>query len=52
MKISEVSEQSGISLDPLRYYERIGPIPPYLEMKVASGIATKSMCGGLNSLSV
>jgi MerR family transcriptional regulator, aldehyde-responsive regulator len=28
MKISEVSEQSGISLDPLRYYERIGPIPP------------------------
>ena len=28
MKISEVSEQAGISLDTLRYYERIGLIPP------------------------
>ncbi|OGO63320.1 MAG: transcriptional regulator [Chloroflexi bacterium RBG_19FT_COMBO_55_16] len=28
MKISEVSEQFGISLDTLRYYERIGLIPP------------------------
>jgi len=28
MKISEVSKQSGISSDTLRYYERIGLIPP------------------------
>ena len=28
MRISEVSEQSGLSSDTLRYYERIGLIPP------------------------
>jgi DNA-binding transcriptional MerR regulator len=28
MKIAEVSEQNGISSDTLRYYERIGLIPP------------------------
>ena len=28
MKISEVSEQAGISSDTLRYYERIGLLPP------------------------
>ena len=28
MRISEVSEQCGISSDTLRYYERIGLIPP------------------------
>ena len=28
MKIMEVSEQYGISSDTLRYYERIGRIPP------------------------
>ena len=28
MRISEVSERSGISPDTLRYYERIGLIPP------------------------
>ena len=28
MKIAEVSEQHGISTDTLRYYERIGLIPP------------------------
>jgi len=28
MRISEVSEQIGISSDTLRYYERIGLIPP------------------------
>ena len=28
MKIAEVSEQFGISLDTLRYYERVGLIPP------------------------
>lgn len=28
MKIMEVSEQSGISSDTLRYYERIGLLPP------------------------
>ena len=28
MRISEVSEQYGISSDTLRYYERIGLIPP------------------------
>jgi DNA-binding transcriptional MerR regulator len=28
MKIAEVSERYGVSLDTLRYYERIGLIPP------------------------
>lgn len=28
MKITEVSEQYGISADTLRYYERVGLIPP------------------------
>ena len=28
MKIMEVSEQFGISSDTLRYYERVGLIPP------------------------
>ena len=28
MKISEVSEQSGLSIDTLRYYEKIGLLPP------------------------
>jgi len=28
MKISEASEQSGLSLDTLRYYEKIGLLPP------------------------
>jgi DNA-binding transcriptional MerR regulator len=28
MKISEVSEQSGLSMDTLRYYEKIGLLPP------------------------
>ena len=28
MKIAEVSEQSGLSADTLRYYERVGLIPP------------------------
>lgn len=28
MKISEVSQQCGLSADTLRYYERIGLIPP------------------------
>lgn len=28
MKISEVSEKYGLTLDTLRYYERIGLIPP------------------------
>ena len=28
MKIAEVSEQCGISTDTLRYYERVGLIPP------------------------
>lgn len=28
MRIAEVSERYGISLDTLRYYERIGLIPP------------------------
>jgi DNA-binding transcriptional MerR regulator len=28
MKIAEVSEQFGLSVDTLRYYERVGLIPP------------------------
>ena len=36
MKIAEVSTQHGISMDTLRYYERIGLIPPVNRSK--SGI--------------
>lgn len=36
MKIAEVSEQYGISPDTLRYYERIGLLPPVNRME--SGI--------------
>jgi MerR family transcriptional regulator, aldehyde-responsive regulator len=28
MRISEVSEQCGLSADTLRYYEKIGLLPP------------------------
>jgi DNA-binding transcriptional MerR regulator len=28
MKIAEVSERSGLSINTLRYYERVGLIPP------------------------
>lgn len=36
MTIKEVSEKSGISQDTLRYYERVGMIPPVT--RTASGI--------------
>ncbi|HKJ38382.1 MAG TPA: MerR family transcriptional regulator, partial [Anaerolineales bacterium] len=36
MKIAEVSEQYGLSADTLRYYERVGLIPPVNRME--SGI--------------
>ena len=32
MKIAEVSERYGISADTLRYYERVGLIPPVEEL--------------------
>lgn len=28
MKISEVSQQSGLTIDTLRYYEKVGLLPP------------------------
>lgn len=33
MKISEVSKLSGLSIDTLRYYERIGLLPPVTRTK-------------------
>lgn len=36
MTIKEVSERTGVSIDNLRYYERIGVIPPIL--RTSSGI--------------
>lgn len=36
MKIAEVSEKHGLSADTLRYYERVGLIPPVTRSK--SGI--------------
>jgi len=58
MKIAEVSEQYGISSDTLRYYERIGLIPPvnrnesgirdYSEIDLRRVEFTKCMrCAGL-----
>ena len=40
MKIAEVSEQYGLSSDTLRYYERVGLIPPVHRNKAASVITT------------
>ena len=36
MTIKEVSERTGVSIDNLRYYERIGVIPPI--PRTSSGI--------------
>ncbi len=43
MKIAEISERYGLSLDTLRYYERVGLIP--------SGITTNWIYDESNSLS-
>ncbi|OSP62030.1 hypothetical protein EFM1CSP_19345, partial [Enterococcus faecium] len=36
MNIKQVSEEKGISADTLRYYERIGLIPPVIGQKAES----------------
>lgn len=36
MRIAQVSEQTGLSVDTLRYYERVGLLPPVT--RTASGI--------------
>ena len=46
MKIAEVSEQFGLSVDTLRYYERVGLIPPVIETKVAFETMMSSISGG------
>ena len=38
MTIAEVSKKYGVSADTLRYYERIGLIPPFIELRVESVI--------------
>lgn len=46
MTITEVSEKFGISQDTLRYYERIGLIPPVNRKKTESGILLKKTVDG------
>ena len=52
MKIAEVSERYGLSSDTLRYYERIGLLPPV--NRAESGIRDYNdlTCGGWSSSSV
>ena len=45
MKIAEVSELYGISLDTLRYYERIGLLLPALARTAECGVGLYA-CGG------
>ena len=48
MTIAEVSQKFDISADTLRYYERIGLIPPVPRTKAASAITMRYPAGGLN----
>ena len=43
MKIAEVSEKYGLSVDTLRYYERVGLIPPVLAMMAAFQLLTEGI---------
>ena len=46
LTIKEVSEKYGISQDTLRYYERIGLIPPVPRTPGESGIIRKKTWAG------
>lgn len=48
MTISEVSEKYGLPADTLRYYEKVGLIPPYTEKKAAYGITRRKTAAGWN----
>ena len=48
MTISEVSEKYGISADTLRYYERIGLIPPVPRNKSGIRDYDENSCGWIN----
>lgn len=43
MTIKEVSEKYGISQDTLRYYERVGMIPPVTRTAAESGTIRKKI---------
>lgn len=46
MKIAEVSKKYGISQDTLRYYERVGVIPPVNRAKGGAVIIPKKIVTG------
>ena len=46
MTISEVSEKYGLTPDTLRYYERIGLIPPVPRTKAVLGTMMKAHAVG------
>ncbi len=48
MTIAEVSRKYEISADTLRYYERIGLIPPVPRTKSAFGIMMRNPAAGWN----
>ena len=48
MTIKEVSEKYNISADTIRYYERIGLIPPVLRKPMVFVILIKNHVIGLN----
>ena len=41
MKISDVAEKTGLSIDNLRYYERIGLIPPITQEMIQEWKSSK-----------
>ena len=49
MTIKEIAARTGVSADTLRYYERMGIIPPYRAPAAVCAIMTKILWNGLLS---
>lgn len=50
MNIAQAAKQFGLTAATLRYYERVGLIPPRNVKKAAFAIMMKRISNGLNSL--
>ncbi len=49
MNIAQVAKQFGLTAATLRYYERVGLIPPVKRKKAAFAIMMRKISNGLNS---